>query len=151
MTMTNMITRISKRAATLAVGALLVGSAACSDFLIAENPGAVKETDITDLSYVALLSNGPIFAFQNSIDDVTYWNGQFTDEIWNQDVFVEEGQIDRRDLYPEMTYMTAFTYNPMQRARFVAEDAARRLKLIIPADSAGRFLPIGRALAYAGM
>jgi hypothetical protein len=137
--MTTLTSYLSRRSTALAAGALILGGAACSDFLIAENPGAVKEADITDVAYVALLANGPIFAFQNAIDDVTYWNGQMTDEIWNQDVFVEEGQIDRRELYPEMTYMTAFTYNPMQRARFVAEDAARRLKIIIPPDSAARW------------
>lgn len=142
---------LSRRAALAAVGAFALLAASCSDFLVAENPGAVKETDVNDPAYIALIANGPIFAFQNAIDDVTYWNGQFTDEIWNREVFVEEGQIDRRDLYPEMTYITAFTYNPMQRARFVAEDAAKRLKVLISTDSSGRFLPIARAHAYAGL
>ena len=149
--MTYMTRHLSRRAALVAVGAYALLAASCSDFLVAENPGAVREQDLNDPAYIALISNGPIFAFQSAIDDVTYWNAQFTDEIYNQDVFVEEGQIDRRDMYPEMTYMTAFTYNPMQRARFVAEDAARRLKILIPADSANRFLPIARALALAGM
>lgn len=143
--------QLTRRATLAAVCACALFSASCSDFLVAENPGALKETDVNDPGYVALISNGPIFAFQNAIDDATYWNGQFTDEIWNREVFVEEGQIDRREVYPEMSYLTAFTYNPMQRARFVAEDAAKRLKILISPDSAGRFLPIARAHAYAGL
>jgi hypothetical protein len=80
---------------------------------------------------------------------VTYWNAQFTDELFNRAVFVEEGQIDRRELYSDMTYINAFMYAPLQRARFVAEDAARRLKEIL-GDTASRDLRVARSLAYAG-
>ena len=142
---------LTRRARVAAVCAFALLGASCSDFLVADNPGAVRATDVNDPAYVALIANAPIFAFQNSIDDVTYWNAQFTDELWNRAVFVEEGQIDRRDMYAEMTYITAFMYNPLQRSRFLAEDAAKRLKTIISPDSSGRFLPIGRAHAYAAM
>lgn len=124
-------------------------AAACSDFLVADNPGAVEEIDVNNPSYVALLANGPLAAFQDAIDDVTYWNAQFTDEIYNRAVFVEEGQIDRRELYSEMSYIPAFMYNPLQRARYVGEDAARRLRTIL-GDTASRHLTVARALAYAG-
>ena len=149
--MTSNTSYLTRRARNAALAAFALLAASCSDFLVADNPGAVKATDVNDPAYVALIANAPIFAFQNAIDDVTYWNGQFTDEIWNRAVFVEEGQIDRRDMYSEMTYITAFMYNPMQRSRFLAEDAARRLKTIISPDSSGRFLPIGRAHAYAAL
>jgi hypothetical protein len=48
-----------------------------------------------------------------------------------------------------MTYINAFIYAPLQRARFLGEDAARRLKVIF-ADSANRDLRVARSLAYAG-
>ena len=149
--MTHISRHISRRARLAAAGVCAILGASCSDFLVAENPGAVKATEVNDPTYIALLANGPVFAFQTAIDDVTYWNAQFTDEIWNRAVFVEEGQIDRRELYSEMSYITAFMYNPMQRARFLAEDASRRLRTIISPDSSGRFLPIGRAHAYAAL
>lgn len=139
-----------RRLALFAGSACAVAVAACSDFLVAENPGAVEETDVTNPAYITLIANGPIAAFQDAIDDVTYWNAQFTDEIFNREVFVEEGQIDRRETYPEMSYLTAFTYNPLQRARFTAEDAARRLKVLL-ADTASRDVRVARSLAYAGM
>lgn len=135
----------------LAAGAsLLVTVAACSDFLVAENPGAVEEPDVNTLAYVSLIANMPVAAFQNDQDDATWWNAQLTDEIHNRAVFVEEGQIDRRELYAEMSYIGAFMYNPMQRARFAGEDAARRLKQIL-GDTATRDVRVARALAYAGM
>jgi hypothetical protein len=136
--------------ALVALALIVVATAACSDFLVAENPGAIEEPDVNDPAYVTLIANGPIFAFQDAQDDATYWNGQIADEIHNRDVFIEEGQIDRRELYPEMTYITAFMYSPMQRARFVAEDAAKRLKVIL-GDTASRDLRVARALAYAGL
>jgi hypothetical protein len=146
---TMMNRQLTRRAAALlATGAVLFG-AACSDFLVAENPAAIEEPDVNSEQYVNLIANGPQYAFQLAWDDVTYWNAQLADEIYNREVFVEEGQIDRRELYSEMTYITAFMYNPLQHARFVGEDAARRLKIIL-ADSASRDIRVARSLAYAG-
>ena len=111
--------------------ALLLGAAtACNDFLAAENPGAVEEPDLNDPAYASLIVERRRSARSRSPhDDITYWNGQLTDELYNRAVFVEEGQIDRRELYSDMTYINAFMYAPMQRARFLAEDAAARLKV----------------------
>lgn len=130
----------------------LGGTAACNDFLVAENPGAIEETDLNSPAYVSLLANGPVFALQAAFDDVAWWNGQMTDEIVNRgnvNPFIEEGQIDRRELHSDMSYITAFMYNPMQRARYSGEDVARRLTEIL-GDSASRSLHIARAHAYAG-
>ena len=130
--------------------ALALGSATgCENFLTAENPGALEAEDVNDAVYANLIGSGPIFGFQDANDDVTYWNGQLTDELFNRAVFVEEGQIDRRELYSEMTYINAFLYAPMQRARFLAEDAVRRLTVVL-GDTVGRDLRVARALAYGG-
>ena len=141
--------RRPRRLHALVALAAAVAAGACSDFLQAENPAAIEADQLTSLGYVSLLTNGAIFGFQDSYDDVVYWNAQFTDELHNRAVFVEEGQIDRRELYSDMTYINAFLYAPMQRARFQAEDAAARLKTIL-GDSASRDLRVARALAYAG-
>lgn len=142
-------------ARVLALGAvaLALGMATgCDNFLTAENPGAVEAADLNDAPYAGLIANGPIFAFQDSWDDITWWNGQFTDEIINRNgvnPFVEEGQIDRRELYSDMSYIPAFIYSPVQRARFLSEDAVRRLTIIL-GDTVGRDLRVARALAYGG-
>lgn len=139
-----------RRTLTLAtLAAVFAATAGCSDFLKATNPGAVEETDVTDPANISILTNGPIYAYQLAYTDVTYWNGQLTDELFNRAVFVEEGQIDRRELYSDMSYINAFIYGPAQRARYLGEDAARRLKVIL-ADSADRDIRVARSLAYAG-
>jgi hypothetical protein len=140
--------RLARLLAAGAIALALGGAVACNDFLKAENPGAIEEPDVNDPLYVSLLANGPIYAFQDANDDATYWNAQFTDELYNRAVFVEEGQIDRRELYSDMTYINAFMYAPVQRARFLGEDAARRLKVIL-GDTATRDIRVARALAYA--
>jgi hypothetical protein len=48
-----------------------------------------------------------------------------------------------------MTYIPAFIYSPMQRARYLAEDAARRMEFLMP-DSAASDLRVARAYAFAG-
>jgi len=141
------------RLTSLGAIALALGSATgCENFLTAENPGAVEATDVTDAPYANLLGAMPVYGFQNAWDDITWWNGQLADEIVNRNnvnPFIEEGQIDRRELYSDMTYITAFMYNPMQQARFQAEEAVRRLSEIL-SDTAGRDLRVARALAYGG-
>jgi hypothetical protein len=150
--MTNTISSSRRGSGLLTIAALTLvvgGATACNDFLSAENPGAVEEPLVNQAAYIGLIANGPIYAFQLAHTEVTYWNGQLTDELFNRAVFVEEGQIDRRELYSDMSYINAFLYAPLQRARFLGEDAATRLKVLL-ADSASRDLRVARALAYAG-
>ncbi|MEO6526833.1 MAG: RagB/SusD family nutrient uptake outer membrane protein [Gemmatimonadaceae bacterium] len=137
---------IARFAATVA---LLASAAACNEFLTADNPGAVEEPDVNNPIYADLIANGPIFAYQFGHSENTYWNAQLTDEIFNRAVFAEEGDIDRRSLYSDMTYINVFLYGPAQRARFLSDDAAKRLKIIL-GDSASRDLRVARSLAYAG-
>jgi starch-binding outer membrane protein, SusD/RagB family len=138
------------RLTSLGALALALGTATgCENFLTAENPGAVPEEDLNTPVYANLIAAGPVFGFQDANDDVVYWNAQLTDELYNRATFVEEGQIDRRELYSDMTYINAFLYAPMQRARFLSEDAVRRLTVIL-GDTVGRDLRVARALAYGG-
>jgi hypothetical protein len=144
--------RFARLAAMGAVALTLGAAAACNNFLTADNPGAVEAGDLNDAAYANLIASGAIFGFQDAFDDVAYWNGQLTDEIVNRNnvnPFIEEGQIDRRELYSDMTYINAFLYAPMQRARFLSEDAVRRLTVIL-GDTVGRDLRVARALAYGG-
>src|SRR6478672_11786472 len=93
------------------VGALalaLGGTTGCDNFLTATNPGAVEADDLNNPAYANLIGAGAVFGFQDAFDDVAYWNGQLTDEIVNRNgvnPFIEEGQIDRRELYSDMTYI----------------------------------------------
>lgn len=150
--MINRIQTTRRRAAarTIAILAITLGLAACNNFLTADNPGAIEAKDVNDPTYLALISNGPIFGFQDAQDDQLFWNGVLADELYNRATFIEEGQIDRRDLYSDMTYINAFMYSPMQRARFLGEDAASRLKTILGDSAAKIDVRVARSLAYAG-
>lgn len=136
-----------------ALALALGGATGCDNFLTAENPGAVEADDLNSAPYANLIALGPVFGFQDAFDDVAYWNGQLTDEIVNRNgvnPFIEEGQIDRRELYSDMTYINAFLYAPMQRARFLSEDAVRRLTVVL-GDTVGRDLRVARAVAYGAL
>ncbi|MDF1501304.1 RagB/SusD family nutrient uptake outer membrane protein [Roseisolibacter sp. H3M3-2] len=139
------------RLATL--GALVLGAAtagACNDFLQAENPGAVEETDVNQPQYVNLLMNGIIGEFQPAFGNITWWNAIYTDELYNRNTFFEEALIDRRQVGPENGTHNTFIYPRIHRARFLADDGVRRMKEIL-GDSASRDLRVARALAYGGM
>ena len=140
------LTRIVPLAALLVAG----GAAACSDFLAADNPGAIQEVDLNDPRYAGLIANGVVGEFQFTWGYLAYWNAVFTDELYNRATFSEEGMIDRRDIRPENGPFNFFMYGNIHRTRFLADDGARRLKIIL-GDSASRDIRLARTLAYGGM
>src|SRR5688572_26012054 len=87
----------------LALGALagLSTTAGCTDFLAAENPGAVEAVDLNDPAYVNLLTNGVIGDFQLVASWINYYAAVYTDELYNTHVFFEERLFDTRDVTPE--------------------------------------------------
>ena len=138
--------RVGLLAALLVAG----GATACEDFLAADNPGAIQEADLNDPRYASLIANGVVGEFQFAFGNLAYWNAVFTDELYNRAVFFEEGMIDRRDVQPENGTYSFFLYGNIHRARFLADDGAERLKIIL-GDSASRDIRLARTLAYGGM
>ena len=139
------------RLATL--GALVLGVAAagaCNDFLQAENPGAVEESDINQPQYMTLLANGVISEFQAAYSNITWWNSMFSDELYNRQTFFEEILIDQRRVGPENGTNGTFIYPRIQRARFSADDAVSRMRIVL-GDSAGVDIRVARSLAYGVM
>jgi hypothetical protein len=133
----------------MTAAALVLGATACNEFLTATNPGAVEEPDVNIAANADILVNGAIGTYQFSHSEITSWNAQLADELFNRAVFAEEGEIDRRNLFSDMTYINAFMYAPAQRARYAGDDASARLKVIL-GDTASRDLRLARTLAYAG-
>ena len=54
--------RLARRAAVALVAGAAALTAGCSDFLVAENPGAIEADELTDVGYVGLLTNGAMAA-----------------------------------------------------------------------------------------
>lgn len=138
------------RLAPLAALILTSGLWACEDFLVAENPGAIEANDLDKPNYVNLITNGVIGEFQPALGFMTWWNAIFTDELYNRATFSEEPMIDRRDVRQENGTYSFFYYGNIHRTRFLADDGARRLRLIL-GDTATRDLRLARVLAYGGM
>ncbi len=145
-----MLKQISRRARALAVIAALVPAlSACEDFLRAENPGAIPEPDLTDVGYIPLMVQGTVGEFQRMFPQVIYYTGLFTDELRNHHVFFEERDIDRRLALPEHGTISFFAYQPLHRARHMADTAAARMKTLL-GDSAAVDTRLARVLAYGG-
>lgn len=136
------------RAAAVLAAALAAG--ACTDFLQADNPGSIEADDVTDVRYATLLTNGVIGEFQPMLGYVTWWNAIFTDELHNRATFFEEGMIDRREVTPDNGTYSFFYSGNLHRTRFLADDAASRLKEAL-GDSASRDLRLARVQAYGGL
>jgi hypothetical protein len=132
-----------------ALGLAAMSAGACKDFLVAENPGAIEATDLTDARYATLITQGAIGEFQFMHGNVAWWNAVYSDELYNRAVFFEEGLIDQRNVTPENGTFSTFLYGPLHRARWLADDGVRRLKEIL-GDSAGRDLRVARTQAYGG-
>ena len=145
--------RRGRRLRLATLGALVLSSAAvgaCNEFLQAENPGAVEETDVNRPQYVTLLSNGIIGEFQAAFSNITWWNALFTDELYNRQTFFEETLIDQRRVGPENGTHATFIYPRIQRARYLADNGVVRMKEVL-GDSAARDLRVARSLAYGVM
>ena len=129
--------------------ALVLATAGCNDFLKASNPSAIQADDLTNPAYATLMINGVIGEYQQVVDDQALYSGVFGDELFNNHPFGENREIDKRNIdlgngtYPLVLYV------PLQRARFLADSVAGRLKTF-DGDSASRDLRIARVLAYAG-
>ncbi|MBA2571648.1 MAG: hypothetical protein H0V06_01285 [Gemmatimonadetes bacterium] len=139
------------RAATL--GVVLAASgvlAGCDGLLEVENPQAIAPEQLDDRVNLNLLTNGVVGDFQRAFDDLAYFSGVFTDELRNHFTFVEEPQIDQRDVTPGNGTAAGLVYNQLQRARGLADSTAVRLQRVL-GDSANSDLRLARVLAYGGM
>lgn len=134
--------------------AFAVSAAACNDFLKVTNPGAIEVDKIADSSYAALLVNGTISEFQNIATRYALYQSVFTDETRNHHVFVENRDIDRRVMTEATGLNATEIYNPLQRARFIADTSATLLKGYgigpTQSDTLNRRIAIARVLAYSG-
>jgi hypothetical protein len=122
---------------------------ACSDFLKATNPGAIDETKLNDPRYLALEVNGVVGEFQPAASYLATYNAVFTDEVRNHHSFFENRDMDRRVVDPGNGTYSTFVYGPLNRARFLADSVASRLKIVL-GDSASRDVRLARVRAYGG-
>ena len=145
----NTTTMMRRRFCLTATLSALAATGACNDFLAVDNPSAIQATELTDPRYATLIANGVVGEFQPMLGNVAWWNGVYTDELYNRAVFFEEGLIDQRNVTENNGTFSFFLYGPLHRTRWLADDGVARLKTIL-ADSASKDLRVARSLAYGG-
>jgi hypothetical protein len=147
-------TRIGRWGRATVVALLFTGSVsaiACKDFLTADNPGIVQVDRLDDTSMVELMANSAIGSFQDVFPWMSYYSAVFTDELRNHGVFFEEGLFDQRRVQQDNGTWSFFHYTPLQRARWLADSMAGRIRTVYAAgDSALRDVRLARTYAFAG-
>jgi hypothetical protein len=123
--------------------------ASCKDFLTAENPSAIEMPQLNDSTQIPLLINGVIGDFQGQFSEGAFWHALFTDELRNHHAFFENPQLDRRDISPDNGTYAIFFYNPLHRARFMADTVAGFIRALKGPAAAGD-TRLARVLAYGG-
>lgn len=142
--------RLARAAAVTAVVAGTISLGACKDFLTAENPAAVEVDRLADSTLVDLMANSAIAGIQgSSYFWFSYLGATFTDELRNHHVFIDEILYDQRRVTVSNSYTGVFTYGPIQRARWLADSVAGRMRVIYP-DSSLRDVRLARTYAIAG-
>jgi hypothetical protein len=148
--------RLPRAARALAVAASMavIGAvSACNEFLTADNPAAVPVERLADTSLVDLMANSVIAGIQSqNYFWFAFLGANFTDELRTTPaVFVDQGTFDQRRVTVDNSYNNVFTYSPIQRARWLADSVAGRMRVIYAAgDSATKDLRLARTYAIAG-
>jgi hypothetical protein len=123
---------------------------ACKDFLTAQNPAAIPVERLEDSSLVDLMHNSVIAGLQGPNNFwYSYLSATFTDELRNNHPFIDEVLYDQRRVDVANSYTSVFTSGPIQRARWLADSVAGRMRTIYP-DSALHDARLARVYAISG-
>lgn len=147
-TMTNISRRLYAASAAALAVAVLVGSAACNDYLKVTNPSAVDVSKLADSTDANLLVNGAIGEFQTMIANTAMYGGIMTDESNSAHSNVSYNLLDQRNITSNLD-LVSLTYSPIQRARFDGDTVASRL-IGYDGAAASTDVRIARMLALAG-
>ena len=127
---------------------LAFGVSGCKGILDVQNPGALKESQLTDPALEQFLVNGAIGEFQYSYGYYTLYSGIMSDEV-----FTDHTNVGVRELslhaFTDLNDVNQSVFENLSRARAEADDALDRLKVILGA-SAGSSLNVARVMAYGG-
>jgi hypothetical protein len=148
-----------RRGKGLALGALALGVtfAGCDSLLDVTLPGATPADALDDPSYATLLVTGVQADFECAFSNYVFISGHMAGELIGAQSALATIPYQRRDVRPvDQTYGegdcggNSGLYSPMSVARFVADDAYRRLSEWTDAQVANRSRLLGRAALYSG-
>src|SRR5262245_48217501 len=139
-------TRVARTlACATLIGASVTG---CKGILDVQNPGALKEEQLTDPALETFLVNGAIGEFQYSYGYYALYSAIMSDEA-----FTDHTNVGVRELslhsFGDLNDVNQSVFENLSRGRAEADDALARLKIILGAN-AGSSLNVARVLAYGG-
>lgn len=151
MTMTNDDTNrsvLSRWASVAAALSLTVVLAGCGDLFQVTNPGQLQDDDLNNQEGLQALVTGLHYDFSQSTDLMAFDIARLTDEMAGSGSYFLTGRfrrgiIDREDANG--------AWNTAQQARWVAEDAIRRLQEVSGEDFGNNTDLAARAYLHAGL
>lgn len=147
-------------AVALLAAVMLVGSAACDQLLEVEIPGRVQEQDLENPALAGTLVAGALGEFECALNQLVPTNAFLTGELIASNFFLSSNAWGRREEpfmretageCPNSRETASYGYyTPFQRARWMAEDAARRIAEFSEADVPSKNGILATLNAYAG-
>jgi hypothetical protein len=151
--------RRSGRVATALLASLLVAaSAACDSLLEVEIPGRVEESALNDPALAQTLVNSSLGQFECAYANYVATVGVLTEEYLVSSFFVDANiwgwrGIELRTADGSCAGRNASgfgAYTPLQQARYLADDAARRIETFDENALQGKTLMLAQLAAYGG-
>lgn len=142
------------------VGALLAGTMACESLLEVEIPGQVEDSALDDPALATTMLVSALGEFECAFNSVVPTNAFLTGEFISSNFFLNSnvwgwrGDAEMRGTgggCPASRENTTYGYyTPLQRARFLAEDGARRIEQFSEEDVPDKSNMLATLNAYAG-
>ena len=148
------------RAMAILSGILLAGTVACESLLEVEIPGQVEDAALDDPALAGTMMISALGEFECALNTLVPTNAFLTGEFIASNFFLSSnvwgwrGETEIRATSGACSTSRAATnygyYTPFQRARFLAEDAVRRITEFSDADVPDKSNVLGTLNAYAG-
>jgi len=134
-----------------------VGLSGCEGLLDVRLPGEVLEETVSSSIYAELFTQSAVASFECAFSTFVALSGNVTDELASSGSLEAHIRYDMRNVGPDYPpYATGLCgglgalYTPMSQARWMADEAIRRLNAATDAEVAKRQSLLATANAYAG-
>lgn len=132
----------------LAAIVVLLATAGCDDLFTVKNPGQIQDEDLNTTEGLSALIVGVHYDFSQATDNMNFDIARLTDEMAGSGSYFSTGRlrrgiVDRDDANGP--------WNTAQQARWVAEDAVRRMQEVLEGGLGERPELAGRAYLHAGL
>jgi len=131
------LTRSTRIALGVTIGAAAVLSAACHDFLKVQDPGRFSNEALDNITVLTAVANGVEGQFQQIYDDFVVFTALNSDEVINSSTWIDWADVSTGRIRGDWPTAPGFatTQDELLRTRYSAENAADRLTRVLGADA----------------